>query len=119
MRIITHDIKERYIVYKLYDVIEGKVYIGKTTIPIYMRINTHRHGKLDADKYFSSIGWDNVVFEIMDWSNDRSNLLKKEETLIQKHYMSDASKLLNKNSTHSDCFCIPKDLKKLADNFFR
>ena len=118
MKIITNGIKERYIIYKLYDIIYGRIYVGKTTIPIYMRINSHRHGKLDADKYFSSIGWENVIFEIIDWSNDKSSLLKKEYEQIKKYYKLYKNKVLNKYSTQPIYINIPKEFKKLADNFF-
>ena len=119
MKIIINGIKERYIIYKLYDIINEKVYIGKTTIPIYMRINTHRHGNLNADKYFSSIGWENVIFEIIDWSNDKITLLKKENDQILKYYTTNKSNLLNKNcSLISDYKVIPSDFKKLASKYF-
>ena len=117
MRIIKNGINERYIVYKLYD--DVKIYIGKTTLPIYMRINSHRHGKLRADKYFSEIGWDNVTFEIIDWSYDKKSLLMKEDNIIGQYYMMHKEKLLNKNSTNYSYFhMIPLDFEKLARNYF-
>ena len=118
MKVITNGIKERYIIYKLYENIENKIYIGKTTIPIYMRINSHRHGKLRADQHFSTIGWNNVVFEIIDWSYDKESLLKKEDTIIGQHFITHGEKLLNKNSTHSDIYSLPSEFKHLAVNFF-
>ena len=118
MRIITNEIKGTFIIYKMYVIINGKIYVGKTTIPIYMRINIHRHGKLDADKYFASIGWENVVFEIIDWSNDRTNLLKMEDEQIRKHFKMYENKVLNKYSTQPVYFRIHKEFKKLANNFF-
>ena len=118
MKVITNGIKERYIIYKLYENIENKIYIGKTTIPIYMRINSHRHGKLRADQHFSTIGWDNVIFEILDWSCDKESLLKKENTIISQHFITHGEKLLNKNSTHSNNHLLPSEFKHLAVNFF-
>ena len=118
MKIITNGIKERCIIYKLYD--NEKIYIGKTTIPIYMRINSHRHGKLSADKYFSEIGWDNVIFEIIDYSNDKIILAKKEEEQIMKYYTMNKDNVLNKNcSLRTGYYIIPQEFKKLANNFFR
>ena len=117
MKIITNGIKERCIIYKLYD--NEKVYVGKTTIPIYMRINSHRHGKLSADKYFSEIGWDNVTFEIIDWSYDNQTLLLKEDAQIRRHYMMYKENILNKNGIQFAMYnYFPSDFEKLARNFF-
>ena len=119
MRIIKNGINERYIVYKLYDDVNEKIYIGKTTIPIYMRINSHRHGTLQADKYFSQIGWDKVTFEIIDFSLDKENLLKKESNYILKYYTMYKEKLLNINSKMISNFIhFPTEFKKLAHNYF-
>lgn len=119
MKIITNGIKEIFIIYKMYDIINGKIYIGKTTIPIYMRINLHKHSKkLEADRYFSSIGWENVIFEVIDWSHDKSILLKKEDEQIRKHFKLYENKILNKYNTRPVFFHIPKDIKKLSCNYF-
>ena len=98
MKIIKNGIKENFIIYKIYN--DDKIYIGKTTIPIYIRINNHRHGILEADQYFRSVGWDNVTFEIIDYSNDRTTLLKKENEQIIHHYELYKDKILNKYNTH-------------------
>jgi len=119
MKIITNGIKARCIIYKLYDSINQKVYVGKTTIPIYMRINSHRHGKLNADKYFSEIGWDNVIFEIIDSCDDKTILAQKEEEQILKYHLMGRDKLLNKNcSSLRGFYVIPQEFKRLANNFF-
>ena len=119
MKIITNGIKQRSIIYKLYDIINEKVYIGKTTIPIYMRINSHRHGKLNADVYFSEIGWDNVIFEIIDYSDDKAILAQKEEEQIVKYHLIDRDKLLNKNcSLLTDYYIIPQEFKILSKHYF-
>lgn len=96
MKIITNGINERYIIYKLYENIEGKIYIGKTTIPVYMRINLHRHGILKADQHFSNIGWDNVTFEIIDWSYDKNILKEKERSTIYLYFLRYQQKMLNR-----------------------
>ena len=116
MKIITNGIKERHKIYKMYENIEGKFYFGKTSLPIYMRINQHRHGKINADKHFSKIGWENVTFEIIDWSYDNENALIKESEYITMAKYTHPDKLLNVNSTfwHS---VFPLEFQPLIKNY--
>ena len=116
MKVVTNGITERYKIYKMYETIEGKLYIGKTSLPIYMRINQHRHGKITADKHFSKIGWENVTFEIIDWSYDNGSALKKESNYISSARSTHHEKLLNKHHAILS-WCFPLEFQSLIQNY--
>ena len=56
MKVITNGfINTQYKVFKMCESVEGKIYIGKTKLPIYMRINAHKYSNASADIHFSDV----------------------------------------------------------------
>ena len=74
---------------------------------LYMRINSHRHGKTHADRHFASVGWDNVTMEIIDHAINSDELTIKESELIQKALREHKYKVLNKYCLNIDGFHFP------------
>ena len=86
---------KRYIIYKISEPIENKYYIGKSTIPIYLRMQIHKSGnKLKADKHFKKIGWHHCKVDIIETCDD-DNILEKERQIISRAYQEDKDNILN------------------------
>jgi len=88
MKIIIIGTEPQYKVYRMYESIENKFYIGKTKQPLKERMNGHKHGGsscLSADNHFANVGWNNVTVEIIDVANDENELKIKEEEHIKRN----------------------------------
>lgn len=86
---------KRYIIYKISEPIEHKYYIGKCTIPIYLRMQIHKSGnKLKADEHFKKIGWHHCKVDIIETCDD-DNILEKERQIISRAYQEDKDNILN------------------------
>ena len=85
---------KRYIIYKISEPIEHKYYIGKCTIPIYLRMQIHKNGKLKADEHFKKIGWHHCKVDIIETCDD-DNILEKERQIISRAYQEDKDNILN------------------------
>ena len=115
MKVITNGfINTQYKVYKMCESVEGKIYIGKTKLPIYMRINAHKHSNASADIHFSDVGWNNVTTEIIDEAKDEEELDYKEKEHINNYYRTHKDLLLIKNTLN--CIDFWKNKKQMKIN---
>lgn len=80
------------IIYKATNLINGKVYIGKTTMPFAQRKSKHKYNafKEDGDAYeyhfyraIRKYGWDNFKWEIIDEADTKEELNEKEVFWIE------------------------------------
>ena len=93
----NNNYENNHIIYKLSD--GYRSYIGKCNIPLYMRLNIHKHStKLEADKYFSK-DWSSVTCEVLDYSIDKKRLLELEKDHIRSEMLSNPDKILNVYNT--------------------
>ena len=98
MFIKIEGIEPQFKVYKMSENIKGKIYIGKTKLPLKDRMKGHRYSQLYADKHFSDVGWNNVTVEIIDTANSDEELSRKENLKISEYYKDNPNIILNKNS---------------------
>ena len=97
MKLLIDGIEPQFKVYKISETIENKFYIGKTKLSLKDRINVHRYSRQHCDVYFSDVGWNNVVVEIIDSANNEEELSIKEQEHIIKHKTKCKDLLLNKH----------------------
>ena len=101
MKIIINGIEPQFKIYKMLDTINNKVYIGSTFYPLKARMGTHKNSKAKVDEYFSNVGWDNVIVEIIDTANDINEMKIKENEYIERSKLNNSVNLLNKNKAYT------------------
>jgi group I intron endonuclease len=113
------------IIYKATNLVNGKVYIGQTTMPLYKRKSSHIRNKLKTgfagaiEKY----GKDNFIFEEIYTAFDRNELDKSEEFFIE-HFRStekDFGYNLVKSATNSTKGYkhTPENIRKMTEGRMR
>lgn len=79
------------IIYKVTNLVNGKVYIGKTTQKINIRKNQHKYSSLKANskslihKAIRKYGWENFEWEVIDLASSEDELNSKEIHWIKYH----------------------------------
>jgi len=78
------------IVYKVTNIVNGKIYVGQTTRDLSLRISEHKHGKERADRKnsplylaFQKYGFENFTFEVIHKSFTMDELNFKEQEFIK------------------------------------
>ena len=82
-------------IYKITNIINGKVYIGQTIRPIQKRFNRHINDAINKiiDTHFArairKYGKDNFTIELIDTANTQEELTKKEQQWIKFYNSTD------------------------------
>ena len=87
------------VIYKATNKINGKLYIGKTEVGLGLRMLKHRSNSKKPKTYFeralAKYGWDNFIFETIDFAQSAKELSEKEKYWIK--YLNSTNKEIGYN----------------------